>query len=476
MRAAQALRPAPVTPPDLLPATGGVPGWVVVADIAAAAVLGLTLAVAVGGGFRVSVGDVRVSVTSPLGPLLVTLLLLVGRHAVYRHPDIVTRYRARLGAAARTAAWQATWPVWAATRVSVLVVGAFAVLTVGYPRGETPTRVSDNEFVNLPMRWDAGWYYGISRVGYEWNLAETGQQNIAFFPAYPLLTRVAARVLGGDSTAYVVAGVLVSHVAFLWSLLLIYQLARSMLGDLTASAAVMLTAAYPFAVYHGAMYTESLFLLAIVGAFLEVRRGGWARAAAWGVLAGLTRPNGFLLMVPLAIEAWRCRRLVRAPGVAMALAVAAPLAGVALFSLYIATLTGNPLQWSVQQQAWGRTFEGARPVLKVASAVTEHGLGAYVAANPYEVLNGAAVVLVAALIVPIWRRLGASFALLLLVNLVPPLLLGGTMSMGRLTCTMFPIFLWLAAAAPRHVPTLAAAFAMLQGLVAVLFYTWRPMV
>jgi len=49
------------------------------------------------------------------------------------------------------------------------------------------------------------------------------------------------------------------------------------------------------------------------------------------------------------------------------------------------------------------------------------------------------------------------------------------MSMGRLTCTMFPVFLWLAAAAPRQLPTLAAAFALVQGLVAVLFYTWRPM-
>ena len=470
-----ALPPAPALRSASTPTSPGVPAWVSIADSAALAALCLALAVAIGGGFRVWLGSVRVAVTSPVGPLLAGLLLLVGRHAAYRRPDIGTRYWELLGAAARTAAWRATWPVWTATRIGVLVVGTFAVVTVGYPRGEAPNRVSENEVVNLPMRWDAGWYYSISRIGYEWNPLGTGQQNIAFFPAYPMLTRIVARAFGGGATTYLVAGVLVSHAAFLWSLLLLYQLARSMLGEAAAAGAVALTAAYPFAVYHGAMYTESLFLLASVGSFWEFRRERWARAAAWGLLAGLTRPNGFLLMVPLAVEAWVRRGAGR--GVRRsAMAVVAPLAGVAIFSLYIATLTGNPVQWSVHQQAWGRTFEGARPVLKVANDVAALGIGEFVAANPYEVLNGAAVLLAAALVVPVWRRFGLSFALLLLVNLLPPLLLGGTMSMGRLTCTMFPIFLWLAAAAPRQVPVLVSVFAMLQGLIAVLFYTWRPMV
>jgi hypothetical protein len=77
---------------------------------------------------------------------------------------------------------------------------------------------------------------------------------------------------------------------------------------------------------------------------------------------------------------------------------------------------------------------------------------------------------------PVARRLGLAYAAFVLVNLVPPLLAGGVLSMGRLTATLFPLFLALAASvSPRAVPPLVTAFALGQGLAAVLFFTWRPL-
>ena len=50
------------------------------------------------------------------------------------------------------------------------------------------------------------------------------------------------------------------------------------------------------------------------------------------------------------------------------------------------------------------------------------------------------------------------------------------MSMGRLSATMFPLFLALAGTLPpRSIPAVVVAFALMQGLVAVLFFTWRNM-
>ena len=55
-----------------------------------------------------------------------------------------------------------------------------------------------------------------------------------------------------------------------------------------------------------------------------------------------------------------------------------------------------------------------------------------------------------------------------------PMAAGGLLSIGRLTSTLFPMFLALAAILPAALaPALVAGLAMLQGLVAVLFYTWR---
>ncbi len=65
--------------------------------------------------------------------------------------------------------------------------------------------------------------------------------------------------------------------------------------------------------------------------------------------------------------------------------------------------------------------------------------------------------------------------MLVAVNLFPPLIVGGMMSIGRMTSVMFPVFLWLGSVVrPSRLPAWTAAFAVLQGLVAVLFYTWRP--
>jgi len=64
-----------------------------------------------------------------------------------------------------------------------------------------------------------------------------------------------------------------------------------------------------------------------------------------------------------------------------------------------------------------------------------------------------------------------------LLNVLPPLFAGGLMSMGRLTATLFPLYLALAAVVPpRALPASTIAFAILQGLVAVLFFTWRNMI
>jgi hypothetical protein len=50
------------------------------------------------------------------------------------------------------------------------------------------------------------------------------------------------------------------------------------------------------------------------------------------------------------------------------------------------------------------------------------------------------------------------------------------MSMGRITATIFPVFIALAMLLPkRAMPPTLTAFATAQGLAPVLFITWRPL-
>ncbi len=78
--------------------------------------------------------------------------------------------------------------------------------------------------------WDAGWYISIAKHGYGWipNLHKNGlleQQNIAFFPLYPLLER-GLHGLGFHYASPVM--VLPSVAAGIFSVFLFYRLASKL--------------------------------------------------------------------------------------------------------------------------------------------------------------------------------------------------------------------------------------------------------
>ena len=455
-------------------------------DALTVALLLLAGSVALSGGFRVWVGGWRVSVTSPERLLLAALLLTSLRHWFVRRPTLPARLWHGAVRLLESEALRAVWPVAIAGRAGVAAVGLLAVFLVGYPIGEPRFRVSRNELINLPARWDAGWYLVIAQVGYRWHPKSRGQQNIAFFPAYPMLMRAGGRLLGGRTPQVVLAGVLISYAAFLGALMYLFKLARAhpALGSSDrAAAAVLLLGSYPFAVFYGALYTEALFLCATVGAFWHMRQRQLWQVAAWGLLAGLTRPNGAFLSVPLALLAVTdARRLetgtrsrVRHAARAL-LASAAPGIGALLFSVFIYQITGNPFEWAAIQDRWGRTSGVAwQSLAGPFGYVAQHGLQEYLRVEAPNFLNLAAGAFAAALIWPVTRRLGLAYGALVAINLAVPLALGGAISIGRLTATMFPLFLWLAAAVPeRRLGIWVLVFAAGQGLMAVLFYTWRP--
>jgi hypothetical protein len=156
---------------------------------------------------------------------------------------------------------------------------------------------------------------------------------------------------------------------------------------------------------------------------------------------------------------------------------AAPGIGMLIYSAYMYWLTGDPLQWAKQNAAWGRVYKGLEAVVAERFLYVQHyGLYDYASSRSLDMLQGFAVLFVFASVWPVYRRFGVPYAALLLVNLVTPLMMGGLLSMGRLTSTLFPLFLALASILPsRAALACAAAFGVLQGLAAALFFTWREL-
>lgn len=472
------------------PGHSPLPRWATALDVVAVVMALVAISVVLGGGFRVWVFDHRLSVTEWWRPALWSVLAIGIRHALVRRQPLPQRLAANLLAWWRSPDTRTVLPIHLATRFGVLAVAFLAVLLIGFPPEATSRwRIYSNDLLDLPARWDTGWYLGIATEGYRFdpNARADYQQNIAFFPAFPMSMRYLSVVLGRQPLW---TGVAISLVAFFVALTYFLRFARSLLKDESqAVTAVMLLAAYPFAVFFSAAYTEGLFLLTLMGAVYHFHQNQLGRAVFWGLLCGLTRPNGALLSIVLAMMAisplWDAvaRRLVLPPPggwrpiAVRVLAAGAPGYGMLAFSAFIYRLTGNPFAWTAQNAAWGRVYRGLDSIVSDrVGFIANNGMYSYASTQTIDLFYSLAVLLALAAVWPVYRRFGLALAIFIPITILPPLAAGGMLSMGRVTSILFPVFLWMAAAIPaRHRTAWIALFAMLQGFVAVMFFTWRPL-
>ncbi len=449
------------------------------------------------------------AISGPLSPAILLYVagsLQVVRHLMWPRPSAVSRLTESRDRIRARPHLYAACRAFVMTRPAVFVIAIAAVATIGIT--STPGFVlSRDPVANLPARFDAGWYGGIALDGYYWDNTFKRQRNIAFFPAMPLLMRPVGAVLGMyDDTVSrerralraLWAGTIVSLIAFFWALVYVARLADDLIGAERAPAATLLLASYPFAVYFSAPYTESLFLLGAAGASYHFMRRQWIAAAVLGLLVGLTRPNGCFLSVPLGMlalfpgagSAMGARSARSAEGATSAtgaesawdtiraLVVAAmPGIGMLLFTIYLHQLTGGVwFAWARSHEAWGRTYAGLEPILHLAQRLRDEPFLPLVLNDPFNALNAIGVLFALALTYSVFRRLGLAWGVFVLISLLPPLFAGGLVSMGRLTSTLFPLFIALAAMLPpRAVPAWATTFGIGQGFAATLFFTWHAL-
>lgn len=490
----------PFSPPSsetVVPSPVRTPAWVVLLDVVIAVTALLLVSALLFGGPRVKFADVRITATSgwKLGGSLA--LLLVVRWWLWRRRSWFGAVRDWTRGLARDGGVRHALPWIASTRLTVLLATYLAVLVIGYPSQQPPFRVAASEAGNLLARWDAGWYLGIAEEGYNYWGNAAHQTNVAFFPAYPLTVRFVAASIGArwgspdDATdtfeafterrhvRMLQAGWLVSVTSLLVGLAYLFRLARELTGSEEAAArAVALTAAYPFAFFFGAVYTEAFFLACAVAACYHFRHRQWLVAAIAGLLAGLARPNGCLLSVPLGLMAlgqWRDDGYRVSTLVPALLAASAAGLGMLAFTWWLQAFTGEWFVWMKAHGAWGRQFAGLHVLLAQRwDHLWSLGLSGYSVEYTIEMLNMAATLLVVAVAWPVGRRYGWSYAAFLLVTVVPPLFMGGFLSMGRVTATLFPVFIYLGARlGPRAMPHVLLVGFGLQVALAVMHFTWR---
>jgi hypothetical protein len=391
-------------------------------------------------------------------------------------------------------AWNPAPEIFLWTRAAIWAAAVFALFVFvpnRHPRAgrwDDPSLTHDlGAVTDVWARWDSVWFLRIAEHGYN---AASGAAS-AFYPLYPGTVAVLGRAFFGH---YVLAGIVISLAAAFASFLLLHRIAEERLGADGARRAVLYLAVFPFALFLQAVYSESLYLLLTLAAFVLAERRHFVLAGGAAGLALLTRPTGVALLPALAVLAWRERERLRALA---GLAIAPVL--FAAYPLYLGLAEGDAWAFLRAQRFWSRHLSPAGPLggiwdgLRAGWAGIEqlasgsHTHVYWTAVHDTDPIRAATLnleclaylVLFVALAVLAWRRFGAPYGLFAALSLAIPLSVPSErwplLSLPRFGLTIFPLFLALAVVGgrPRVHTAIVGISSILLGVAVVQWALWQ---
>jgi MFS family permease len=221
---------------------------------------------------------------------------------------------------------------------------------------------SHPDYLDMTVLWDGSWYRAIAEHGYPQHVPVVNgvsQQNeLAFYPLFPLLARMGMEVtgLGFPAVAATLALLLGLGAAVLMTGLLNERVPHH--GGVVALGAMAVWAAFPSAVSLQLAYTESLAMLLLCAFLWAVMRQMWGVAGAFGLTMGVARPIavplGVVMVVALWLR-WRQRRqhpVARGEVASALFGLAGCAAGAVLWPLAVWGITGSRMAYGETMAAW----------------------------------------------------------------------------------------------------------------------------
>ena len=325
------------------------------------------------------------------------------------------------------------------SRAALMLVGLIAPLVLREPNRHLEL-LPGFPFLEMWAQWDAEHYVDIAVEGYSYDPGT--YSNVIFFPLFPWLIRLLSLPFGPlDQQAAALVGLLIANVALFVGLLYLAALAARDISLSVARRTVLYVLVLPTTLFLSSVYAESLFLATAAASLYHARRGEWYRCGLAGGLAALTRPFGFLLLVPIAIEMFRQRAPSRAwPAIALV------PAGLAMYFGYLWLELGDPLLYFKAGEVWGRGFHWPWETL------LGYLRGPLVGFDwPYSWLDLISMLAMVTILALAWRRVPLSYAAYTGVGLLFALSTGvAWFSASRHALAIFPVIVMLAVLGERR--------------------------
>lgn len=312
--------------------------------------------------------------------------------------------------------------------------------------------------------FDGVHYLRIAKEGYA---AEFSQ---AFFPAYPTLIGILGRIFANE---FVIAGFLISNLAFVTALFLFFKLASNEFDLAVVKKTIIFLLIFPTSFYFGAIYTEGLFLLLILASFYFAKKDSWFPAAIFGFFASLTRFIGIFLFPALILEYWLRKKTLRFQPSAFSLLLIP--AGLVIYMIYLGLEFGNPFYFLTAQSVFGAERVAQEFVLfpqvvwrylKIFFTVAPTTLPFYNALFEFVI-----TISFLFLILISFAKTRISWATFSFLAFITPTLTGTFSSMPRYVLVSFSAFLVLAQIKNKYLISLIFLISCLLLLVSVLLFT-----
>jgi len=198
--------------------------------------------------------------------------------------------------------------------------------------------------------WDSAWYIRIAKTGYSYPA-------YAFFPAYPFLIRVASGLTG----EYFISSFTVSFALGVLAVPMFQFLAEHYMSKNEAVVATLLFALFPpIFLFTTVAYTESLFTVAVIGAWIFCLRKRYFSATVSATIATATKVYGLLICLPLVLHLLREKKMRDA-----LIATIVPSITFAGWNAYLFNLTGDLGAYNSSQNYWQKGWPfGINSVLR----------------------------------------------------------------------------------------------------------------
>lgn len=293
-----------------------------------------------------------------------------------------------------------------------------------------------NPYLFAWANFDGEHYLSIASIGYK------GLEQ-AFFPVYPIFIKTLATPFGINQSSLVISGLIISNVALLLSLILLWKLVVLDFSREIAFWTCLVLLAFPTSFYFGSMYNESLFLLLTLLAFLLVRKNDFFAASLVGCTSTATRIFGLLTLPALILDLIREKKfkkqmlwLVLIPG------------GLILYMFYQYLTVGDPIAFYRLQKIVGEQHQSGITLLpqvflryfKILTTVDPNNL-------IYQTVVLELITAIAFVFLPIYgffKRLRWSYVFFAFFSFLMPTIQGSFSSVPRYVIVLFPSFLALA--------------------------------